>query len=216
MPWAPEQRCLARGCCRRQGEPYCRDHARLSPRNHHGVPRQARGLGVEFERAKRLVIERYGGRCQLRLAGCTVVATTADHIVPRSRGGTAHPSNLRASCTHCNSARGDRHTDTQVVQSSVTSVTRVTDEAGRGIGSLAGLAEARTAWQPHFRAAGFRVFVRGLSLRGWPADAVRAAPVDAPSPATRNADSPPDAYRGLWASRASPGFALSVTDGEGR
>ena len=153
MPWAPEQRCLARRCQRRQGEPYCRDHASLSPRNHRGIPRQARGLGAAFERAKRLVIESDGGRCRLRLVGCTGVATTADHILPRSRGGSADPSNLRASCGHCNSVRGDGHADTQARQSSVTSVTRVADKAGRGIGSLARQAPARTAWQPLSRAA---------------------------------------------------------------
>ena len=153
MPWARSARCLRRGCDRRHSGPYCADHIRQSPRNHDGVARQARGLGAEFELAKRLVIERDGGRCRMRLPGCTGVATTADHIVPRSHGGTADPSNLRASCGHCNSARGDGHTDTQVGQSSVTSVTRVTDEAGRGIENLRGPIAARTAWQPLSRAA---------------------------------------------------------------
>ena len=62
-----------------------------------------RGLGQEFERAKRFVVERDGGHCQLRRPGCTHLATTADRIVPRSRGGTTELSNLRASCGHCNS-----------------------------------------------------------------------------------------------------------------
>lgn len=98
MPWAPKRSCLWPGCRLRQAAAYCADHAAVNSRNHQGLPRQARGLGAEFARAKRLVIERDGSRCQLRLRGCTVVATTADHIVPRSRGGTAHPSYLRASC----------------------------------------------------------------------------------------------------------------------
>ena len=59
--------------------------------NHRGVPRQQRGLGADFERAKGFVIERDRRRCQLRMPGCTSVATTADHIVPRSGGGTAAP-----------------------------------------------------------------------------------------------------------------------------
>jgi 5-methylcytosine-specific restriction protein A len=143
------------GCGRRQDAAYCADHLRLSPRNHHGLPRQAHGLGADFARANRLVIERDGGRCQLRLKGCAVIATTADHILPRSRGGSAHPSNLRASCGHCNSARGAGQTDTQVGQSSVSRVTRVIGATGRGIESLARPAPARTAWQPRSRAAEF-------------------------------------------------------------
>ena len=148
MPWAPARACLWPGCRRRQDGPYCVVHAKLSPRNHHGVPRQTHGLGATFDRLKPLVIARDGGRCRLRLRGCTVTATTADHIVPRSRGGQTVLENLRASCGHCNSARGNGHADMQVVQSSVTSVM-----TGRGIGSLATRAAARTAWQPRFHAA---------------------------------------------------------------
>ena len=159
MPWAPVGPCLWRGCLRRQTGTYCVDHSRLSTHNHRGVRRQARGLGADFERAKRAVIRRDGGRCQLRLLGCTVLATSADHLVPRARGGTADPGNLRAACGHCNSARGDGHADVQPVQSSVTRVTRGTGEAGRGIESLAGVAAARTAWQPRSRAAETHRFI---------------------------------------------------------
>ena len=153
MPWAPARLCLRPGCLRRQRGPYCAQDDRLSPRNHGGVPRQARGLHAAFERAKSLVIERDGERCQLGLPGCRVVASTADHILPRSRGGSADPSNLRASCGHCNSVRGAGQTNAQVGQSSVTSVTIVTGVAGRGMESLPGPGPARTAWQPRSRAA---------------------------------------------------------------
>ena len=50
---------------------------------------------------------------------------TADHIIPRSRGGRTTLENLLASCGNCNSARGDGHADIQAMQSRVTSVTRV-------------------------------------------------------------------------------------------
>lgn len=57
--------------------------------------------------ALRLVIlDRDGHTCQLRLAGCTTVATHADHIVPISEGGKRlDPDNVRASCEHCNLKR---------------------------------------------------------------------------------------------------------------
>jgi 5-methylcytosine-specific restriction endonuclease McrA len=54
------------------------------------------------------VIERDGGVCQLSLPGCTFVATTADHVIPRSLGGDSDPDNLRAACRPCNSRRGAR------------------------------------------------------------------------------------------------------------
>lgn len=46
--------------------------------------------------------------CQLRLAGCTIVATTVDHIHPlRLRPDLAYEvSNLQAACHHCNSSDG--------------------------------------------------------------------------------------------------------------
>ena len=107
MPWAPLRVCAEAGCRERQPAPRCATHARTSSRNHHGVSRQRRGLGAGWERLKARIIERDGATCQLRLPGCTVVATTADHFMPRSRGGPTAVSNLRASCVHCNSARGD-------------------------------------------------------------------------------------------------------------
>ena len=56
-----------------------------------------------YRRRRRAVL---GLPCALRLPGCTVVATTADHVVPVSRGGRDSP--LRPACAQCNSARGDR------------------------------------------------------------------------------------------------------------
>lgn len=33
---------------------------------------------------------------------------TLDHIIPSSRGGSNHPSNLRTACKPCNSSRQDK------------------------------------------------------------------------------------------------------------
>lgn len=60
----------------------------------------------EYEANRLIALERDNYECQLRLAGCTDVATTADHITPRHLGGGHDLGNLRAACSHCNSARG--------------------------------------------------------------------------------------------------------------
>lgn len=55
------------------------------------------------------ILEAAGYRCQIRLPGCTLNATVIDHILPRSRGGTNDPWNLRAACSACNQARRRTH-----------------------------------------------------------------------------------------------------------
>jgi 5-methylcytosine-specific restriction endonuclease McrA len=114
MPTLPLQRCRWPGCREKQAGPRCRAHARRSSRNHYGIPRQLRGLGAGWPAIVRAVIERDGGACQLRLAGCTGVATTADHVVPRAAGGISELWNLRASCLHCNTARGARPLEVRI------------------------------------------------------------------------------------------------------
>lgn len=39
---------------------------------------------------------------------CGRYATTVDHIIPASKGGSDLPHNLIASCSECNTKRGDR------------------------------------------------------------------------------------------------------------
>lgn len=50
--------------------------------------------------------------CSLRLPGCTGLAETADHVVPRVDGERVPESQggrlLIPACRHCNSSRGDR------------------------------------------------------------------------------------------------------------
>jgi 5-methylcytosine-specific restriction endonuclease McrA len=55
---------------------------------------------------RRRIIKRDGGICQLQLPGCTHVATSADHIIPASKGGTDEDHNLQASCLPCNLRKG--------------------------------------------------------------------------------------------------------------
>lgn len=50
------------------------------------------------------VIAVYGDKC----CYCDSIPTTVEHLIPRSRGGTNHISNLRPSCHTCNHRKGDR------------------------------------------------------------------------------------------------------------
>jgi 5-methylcytosine-specific restriction endonuclease McrA len=61
-----------------------------------------------YLRLRPLILERDGGRCQIRGPGCTGAADSVDHIVPLALGGTHAPENLRSACLHCNSAAGRR------------------------------------------------------------------------------------------------------------
>ena len=65
--------------------------------------------GRRAQRLTSLTLAQYGTECWLRWDdGCTSVATTADHIIPRKHGGDDALENLRPACLHCNSARGAR------------------------------------------------------------------------------------------------------------
>lgn len=64
--------------------------------------RQARGLDAEYDRNRPLVLARDGYRCRY----CGGPAATADHVRPRSEGGTSSMSNLVAACGTCNRAKG--------------------------------------------------------------------------------------------------------------
>lgn len=47
-------------------------------------------------------------RCALCKRGWSEVTLTADHIRPRSKGGTNDPANLRILCKGCNERKGAR------------------------------------------------------------------------------------------------------------
>lgn len=50
-----------------------------------------------------------GQVCALRIENvCTYWATTKDHIVPISRGGTNEPGNLQPACRECNASKHNR------------------------------------------------------------------------------------------------------------
>lgn len=102
MPWAPLRRCSQPGCRSRQDATRCAAHARTSPRNHRGVQRQARGYDRQYEQNRAIVL------AEQPYCRCGRLATTANHIVPVSRGGTSVLSNLESSCGACNYGAGAR------------------------------------------------------------------------------------------------------------
>lgn len=59
-----------------------------------------------WSRARRAVLDRDAGQCQLGYPGCTLLATEVDHIIPLTNGGARFdPSNLRAVCATCHRSR---------------------------------------------------------------------------------------------------------------
>lgn len=70
--------------------------------------RDERGYGSEWQARSKRIIARDGGQCQLRLPGCTGIATTTDHVIAKVNGGTDDDYNLQGSCRSCNSSKGTR------------------------------------------------------------------------------------------------------------
>lgn len=66
--------------------------------------RQEQGYDNDWLRVSRFVLERDGFVCYY----CGNEATTADHVIPKSKGGPAEPWNLVAACRPCNSRKRDR------------------------------------------------------------------------------------------------------------
>jgi len=63
---------------------------------------------------KPYVLRRDNYECQIRGLRCIGTATVVDHILPRSKGGSELPENLRAACAPCNLERGARTEDVGV------------------------------------------------------------------------------------------------------
>ncbi|MFI7281708.1 HNH endonuclease [Micromonospora chersina] len=73
------------------------------PKRVHALSASQRGYTAEYRRNRALLLAP-GPTCAL----CRRAATTADHVVPLSRGGTNDLSNLRPACGPCNYSRGNR------------------------------------------------------------------------------------------------------------
>src|ERR1700733_6754577 len=85
-----------------KGTQRCSDCARAYESRRGSVTER---FGSGWARLSAAVLKRDRYECQLQLPGCLGRATTADHIIPKSRGGTATMDNLQAACRPCNSAK---------------------------------------------------------------------------------------------------------------
>ena len=64
--------------------------------------RHKRGYGKEWDKARRLALQRDNGLCQPCLAAGRVTrASQVDHIKPKAHGGTDELSNLQSICKDC-------------------------------------------------------------------------------------------------------------------
>ena len=67
------------------------------------------GSTAAWKKLRRKILQRDGHRCQIRLPGCTTIATEVDHTIGKVYGD--NPDHLRAACSHCNKSQGnpERH-----------------------------------------------------------------------------------------------------------
>lgn len=71
--------------------------------------RHERGYGSTWDRLRLSILDRDRHLCQPCLpAGRVTPARTVDHIIPRAKGGTDDPDNLRAICDACHAAKTTR------------------------------------------------------------------------------------------------------------
>ena len=106
MAARPVRACLSCGKLHRAGGSRCEGCRRGAERE------RSRSRGTRSEQGydnrwlilRDWVLQRDGWQCHY----CPSVATTADHLLPKSRGGLSVPINLVACCQPCNSAKKDR------------------------------------------------------------------------------------------------------------
>lgn len=65
---------------------------------------RANGGTRAWSKIRERILIRDGYLCQY----CGSDATTVDHVIPISKGGTDEPDNLVAACTRCNYSKGNR------------------------------------------------------------------------------------------------------------
>ena len=106
MPDRPPRICRAPAC--RKGTThksgYCEEH-QANQKSWSNRKGSGRG-GRPWRRLREQVMNRDNWVCQVCLEnGRVTPATQVDHIIPKSRGGSDSPSNLRAICGPCHKVK---------------------------------------------------------------------------------------------------------------
>jgi 5-methylcytosine-specific restriction endonuclease McrA len=63
------------------------------------------GSSKAWRKLRARILERDQHRCQLKLPGCTTIATDAHHILGKIHGD--NPDQIVAACGHCNKTVGE-------------------------------------------------------------------------------------------------------------
>ncbi|HNB69181.1 HNH endonuclease [Accumulibacter sp.] len=112
MPIAAARPCRHPGCGQlvRDGSGYCLAHESERKVGTFSDPnrgsRHQRGYGSRWDVARKRILERDAGLCQVCLSnGQVTVATQVDHIIPKCNGGEDGDDNLQAICKPCHQAK---------------------------------------------------------------------------------------------------------------
>ncbi|WP_407322199.1 HNH endonuclease [Dickeya ananatis] len=102
MPSATPRACRCRGCKKTTTHKsgYCEDHRSTGWQAYKpGQSRHQRGYGTNWDSLRQLILRRDNYLCvECQKAGVVRAATTVDHIVAKSHGGTDAESNLQSLC----------------------------------------------------------------------------------------------------------------------
>ena len=101
MPYRLPTPCSQPGCGALSLTRYCPAHTRERKQviDQARPNAAARGYGARWQRLRRMFLRGHP------FCACGAVATDADHIVPRRRGGTDDEDNLQALCHTCHSRK---------------------------------------------------------------------------------------------------------------
>lgn len=106
MPIAPKKPCPHPGCgALVSGGGHCPRHQAAAKKPSNFSKRQSRherGYGYQWEKLRKVVLQRDAGLCQpCRTKGTLTPANIVDHIIPKAEGGFDDMDNLQVICRRC-------------------------------------------------------------------------------------------------------------------